>query len=115
MSGFGASVVIRDDHPVTHSDDVFHESESNQLFVLDVRTVPEFERGHLPTAVNIPLEELRDRLSELPRDQEITAYCQVGQRGYMAARLLAQHGYEVANLSGGYRLVQNSGQLENQQ
>jgi rhodanese-related sulfurtransferase len=70
--------------------------------LLDVRTVPEFSAGHIPGALNIPVDELRQRLSELPSQRRIVAYCQVGQRGYLATRILLQHGYEALNLSGGF-------------
>ena len=57
----------------------------------------------LPNAVNIPLTQLRDRLVELPRNRRIVTYCQKGQRGYLAACLLAGYGFEnVANLRGGF-------------
>ena len=70
--------------------------------MLDVRTPAEFACGHVPDAVNIPLDELRGRLDEIDRGQRIIAYCQVGQRGYLATRILQQAGYDAANLSGGY-------------
>ena len=70
--------------------------------VLDVRDPDEFEEGHIQGAVNLPLNELRTRHAELPRDRELWLYCRVGQRGYYAARLLMQHGFKVKNLSGGY-------------
>jgi rhodanese-related sulfurtransferase len=69
---------------------------------LDVRSAAEFNSGHIPGATHIPVDELRERLSELPHDKLIAAYCQVGQRGYLATRILLQHGFNVANLSGGY-------------
>ncbi len=73
-------------------------------FLLDVRTVEEFETGSLPGAVNIPLDELRDRIDEVPRDHPVYAFCAVGQRGYLAYRILSQRGYtEVYNLSGGLK------------
>jgi rhodanese-related sulfurtransferase len=53
--------------------------------------------------VNIPVDELRARLDALPRDRKIAAYCQVGQRGYIATRILMQSGYSVANVGGGYK------------
>ena len=73
-------------------------------FLLDVRDADEVaEFGKLQDAVNIPLGELRDRLGELPHDRRIVAYCQKGQRGYLAACLLRGHGFEnVANLRGGF-------------
>jgi NADPH-dependent 2,4-dienoyl-CoA reductase/sulfur reductase-like enzyme/rhodanese-related sulfurtransferase len=73
--------------------------------LLDVRTPPEVARGALPGAVNIPLHELRARLGELDRVRPVIVYCQVGQRGYNAARILVQSGFgEVYNLAGGYRM-----------
>ncbi|MDD3155285.1 MAG: DsrE/DsrF/DrsH-like family protein, partial [Victivallaceae bacterium] len=70
--------------------------------IVDVREKAEFELGALPGAVNVPLGELRDRLSELDNDRPIVVYCQVGLRGYLAERILKQHGRTVFNLSGGY-------------
>lgn len=73
-------------------------------FVLDVRTDEEFSLGAIPGAVNIPLDDLRRRLREVPRDREVLVYCGVGLRGYLAERILRQHGWtEVYNLSGGYK------------
>ena len=70
---------------------------------MDVRTPQEFASGHLPGAANIPLDELRSRLDELPRDRKIAAYCQVGQRGYLATRILQQNGFMASNIGGGYK------------
>ena len=56
--------------------------------------------------MNIPVDELRCRLDELPRDREIAAYCQVGQRGYLATRILLQAGFPAANIGGGYKTYQ---------
>jgi len=72
-------------------------------FLLDVRDPEEFETSHVPGAINLPLNRIRHRLAELPRDRELFIYCGVGQRGYYAARLLSQKGFRVKNLSGGYR------------
>jgi rhodanese-related sulfurtransferase len=73
-------------------------------FVLDVRDPDEIEAtGKIDGSVNIPLAQIRDRLRELPRDQRIVAYCQKGQRGYLAACALNGSGFdEVANLRGGF-------------
>lgn len=73
-------------------------------FLLDVRTPMEYAFGTIPGAVNIPLEELRDRLDEIPKDKAVYIFCAVGLRGYLAQRILTAHGFrQVKNLSGGYR------------
>lgn len=78
--------------------------EMENKFLLDVRTPDECSLGTLPNAVNIPLDELRDRLAELPKDKMIYTFCAVGLRGYLAYRILVQHGFEnVRNLSGGLK------------
>ena len=105
MAGFVAAGLLRGDQPVVHVPDLPGEStapDQDRDFVLDVRSPEEFAAGHIPGAVNIPIEQLRGRLDELPRDRPIVAYCKVGQRGYLATRLLADRGYPVRNLSGGF-------------
>jgi NADPH-dependent 2,4-dienoyl-CoA reductase/sulfur reductase-like enzyme/rhodanese-related sulfurtransferase len=99
MAGFVAAGVLRGDQPVVQSTDLVHVESQ---FILDVRSPAEFSHGSIPGAVNIPIEELRERRHELPQSGKITCYCQVGQRGYLASRMLSQNGFEVANLSGGY-------------
>jgi NADPH-dependent 2,4-dienoyl-CoA reductase/sulfur reductase-like enzyme/rhodanese-related sulfurtransferase len=101
MAGFVAAGLLRGDHPQTHLESL--PSSGETPWILDVRTPAEYEQGHVPGAVNIPVDELRHRLSEIPKERPIVAYCQVGQRGYLATRLLLQHGYRVENLSGGYK------------
>jgi rhodanese-related sulfurtransferase len=70
--------------------------------VIDVRSVGEFDAGHIPGALNVSVDELRQRLAELPK-VPLIVHCQVGQRGHTASRILSQEGFEVANLDGGYR------------
>ena len=78
--------------------------EMENKFLLDVRTEDEYALGTLPGAVNIPLDEIRDRLDELPKDKMIYVFCAVGLRGYLAYRILAQRGFEnIRNLSGGLK------------
>lgn len=72
-------------------------------YLLDVRTVKEFENGHIEGAVNIDLNQLRERLAEIPEDKTIHINCQVGLRGYLASRILQQNGFKVKNLTGGYK------------
>jgi NADPH-dependent 2,4-dienoyl-CoA reductase/sulfur reductase-like enzyme/rhodanese-related sulfurtransferase len=75
--------------------------DTTQAQIVDVRSVPEYERGHIPYAKNIPLDELRSRLGELSKQREIWLVCGVGQRAYYATRLLLQNDFHVKNLSGG--------------
>ena len=79
----------------------WEELDGVQVQIVDVRTEAEYESDHIPGAKNIPLEELRHRLNELPKDIETWLVCQVGQRAYYATRLLLQNGFSVRNLSGG--------------
>ena len=73
-------------------------------YLLDVRTEDEFAVGSLPGATNIPLDELRDRIGEIPKDRPVYVFCAVGQRGYLAYRILSQRGFtNVSNLSGGIK------------
>lgn len=75
-------------------------------YVVDVRTPTEFSRGFIPGAVNIPVDDLRNRLGELPKDKPIALYCQVGLRGYVAQRILLQNGFtNVVNVKGGYSMM----------
>lgn len=71
-------------------------------FLLDVRKVKEYEAGTVDGAYNIPLDEIRDRMVEIPRDKEVLLMCRAGLRSYIAYRMLIQNGYDVKNISGGY-------------
>jgi rhodanese-related sulfurtransferase len=106
MAGFVASGLLRGDQPQASVEDLPGGSAAagnGQPFVLDVRTAAEYAAGRLPGAVNIPVDELRDRLGELPHDRPIIVYCQVGQRGYLAVRVLGQAGFQAVNLGGGFK------------
>lgn len=70
--------------------------------ILDVRTEPEHRLGYIAGSVDIPIDELRERVNELPNDKDVAVYCAVGQRAYYAQRILKQQGYRVRNLTGGY-------------
>ncbi|MEC2055689.1 CoA-disulfide reductase [Peribacillus psychrosaccharolyticus] len=72
--------------------------------LIDVRDPGEVARGAIDGAINIPVNELRERLGEVPRDKDLYVSCQVGLRGYLAARILTGHGMKVKNLDGGYKL-----------
>lgn len=101
MAGFVAENILLDRLRIFYWDDIKKLPEN--AFLLDVRTSSEFEAGHIPSAINIPVDNIRDRMQELPLDRPIYIYCEAGLRGYLAQRILRQTGYEqVANLSGGY-------------
>lgn len=121
LAGMIAANHLRGDHPLAkweelvdaHAQVVDDQSEATRLLslilrdpaseaqIVDVRSAAEFETKHIPGARNIPLERLRERLSELSREREIWVVCGVGLRAYNATRILLQHGFKVKNLSGG--------------
>lgn len=100
LAGMIAANVLRGDHPLAHWRDM--DAADNPL-LLDVRTAAEFGAGHVDGAVNIPLDQLRERLDEIPPDREVWGYCAVGQRAYYATRALLQRGIPVRNVSGGFQ------------
>lgn len=102
LAGMAAQNVLRGDVALAQWNEVASLDPKTTL-LLDVRRADERARGFIPGSVHIPLDELRQRLAELPRDREIVAYCQSGQRSYNAARILSQNGFRVRNLSGAYR------------
>jgi len=97
MAGFAAANILDGTVDVVHWDDLGEDD-----FVLDVRTPGEFGKANVPSSVNIPVDELRDRLDELPSDTVINSYCGVGIRSYVACRILMQNGFVARNISGGF-------------
>ena len=81
-------------------------SDRKDAILLDVRTEGEYQNGHIPGTVNIPLDELRNRLSELDREKILYVNCQSGLRSYLACRILSQNGFSCKNLAGGYRFYE---------
>ncbi len=100
-AGFVAANVLRKEARICHVADVLNPGPKQLL--LDVRTAPEVQQGTIPGSVNVPLDELRHRLGELPKDKEVLVFCQVGLRGYLACRILSQNGLACRNLTGGYK------------
>ncbi|NCC10440.1 MAG: pyridine nucleotide-disulfide oxidoreductase [Bacteroidia bacterium] len=83
------------------------DTEKENKYFLDIRTPDEFALGSLPGAINIPLDELRERYTEVPTDKIIYVFCGIGLRGYLAGRILTQNGFkDVRNLSGGLKTYQ---------
>ncbi|MGE5677815.1 MAG: FAD-dependent oxidoreductase [Pseudomonadota bacterium] len=102
MAGYVGSNVLNGDIKVAYWNEAMNADTSN-TFLLDVREPSEFADGHIPNAVNIPLNQIRSRLDEIPKDKEVIANCRVGLRSYIGVRMLVQNGFEnVRNLSGGY-------------
>lgn len=97
LAGMIAANHLRGDLPLADWEGV----QNTTAQIIDVRSAAEYTHSHIPQAKNIPLEELRSRLGELSRDQEIWLVCGVGQRAYYATRVLLQNGFQVKNLSGG--------------
>lgn len=103
MAGFVAENILMDRLRV------FYWNETDALqpgdILIDVRRADEYAGGRIKHAINIPVDEIRNRLDEIPRDKTIYIYCEAGLRGYLAQRILRQNGFDsVFNLSGGYYL-----------
>ncbi|WP_194437157.1 FAD-dependent oxidoreductase [Vibrio fluminensis] len=102
QAAFVANNIIQGDSTPIHFDQIDNLSEDQIL--LDVRNPGERENGnHLSGDINIPVDQLRQRINELPKDKEIVIYCQVGLRGNVAYRQLVNNGYRARNLIGGFR------------
>lgn len=105
QAGMVAHNVMKGDERVCHVNDVLNRT--SEQFLLDVRNPPELQNiGAIEGAVNIPVDQLRQRHHELPKDKEILLTCQVGLRGHVAYTLLTNLGFNVRNLSGGYKTFQ---------
>ena len=103
IAGFTASNTLKGHSKLIHWNQI-HSINHADTILVDVRTKEEYDLGTIQGAVNIPLDELRGRLAEIPQDRNICLFCQVGLRAYVALRILLQKGYKnVFNLSGGYK------------
>jgi len=101
MAGFSAENVLNGTVDNITYDEI-KDLKENQV-LLDVRTIGEVERGAVPNSINIPVDELRDRIDELDKSKEYIVYCAVGIRAYIACRILSQNGFKNhKNLAGGY-------------
>ena len=106
MAGFVAENILLTRLNVFYWNELDREIIDGLL--IDVRTPAEYEGGKIGDAINIPVDDIRSRLDEIPRNKKILIYCEAGLRGYLAQRILKQNGFdEVLNLSGGYRLWNN--------
>lgn len=103
IAGMIAANVLRGDTPLVHWEDI----QNKDALILDVRNPSEYTLDHIDKAINIPLNDLRSRMNELPFEKEIWTYCAVGQRSYYATRVLKLNGLNVRNLSGGITTFNN--------
>ena len=85
-------------------EDIPSLQKRDDVTLLDTRTVYEYMRGHAEGFINIPVDELRERLAELDKSKPVYVMCQSGLRSYLATRILMQNGYDAYNFAGGYRL-----------
>ena len=102
QAAFVACNILKGDATPIHYDQI--DNLRDDQLLLDVRNPEELEaNGYLQGAINIPVDALRQRMDELPKDKEIVVYCAVGLRGNVAYRQLTNNGYKARNLIGGYR------------
>lgn len=85
------------------------QADLSKVTLVDVRTADEASLGSIPGAVNIPLDDLRERMNEIPTDRPVYLFCGVGLRGYLASNILKGHGYaDVRNLIGGLKTYESA-------
>ncbi|OPY58439.1 MAG: Thiosulfate sulfurtransferase PspE precursor [Pelotomaculum sp. PtaU1.Bin035] len=101
MAGYVAENVLRGRMEVVLPRDI-NNIDFKRVQLVDVRTGEEYQNGHIEGAVHIPVDSIRERISEFSKDKEIWLYCKIGLRGYIATSILSQKGYKVKNLTGGY-------------
>ena len=102
MAGFMVENLAKGLVKQFHVDEVEKLPRDGSVTLLDTRTVAEYSRGHAPDFVNIPVDELRERIGELPQGKPVYVMCQSGLRSYVACRILTGYGYDCYNFSGGH-------------
>ena len=106
MAGFMVENISAGKLKQFHWQQVDDLPRDGSVTLLDTRTAGEYRRGHVDGFRNLPVDELRERLGELEASKPVYVMCQTGLRSYVACRVLAQHGFDCYNLSGGYRLYE---------
>lgn len=104
MTGYMAENVLDGTIKQFYAEQICDLPTDGSVTFLDVRTPSEFKRGHVPGAINLPVDDLRNHLSKLDLSKKIYVNCQSGFRSYLACRILGAHGFDCAHLAGGYRL-----------
>lgn len=105
IAGYTAANIISGKMPVIYWREI-DSLDRSKVQIIDTRTPAEFELGTISGAVNIPVDDIRERLNEIDKNKPVVVFCAVGLRGYIAARILMANGYNVRNLSGGYKTYQ---------
>ena len=103
MAGFMIDNIAKGTLKQWHLEDMDKISRDKSVVLLDVRTVGEFNMGHMDGFKNIPVDELRERINEIEKGKPVYLICQSGLRSYIASRILEGNGYETYNFSGGFR------------
>lgn len=104
IAGYVAGNIINGSMPVIYWREL-RDTDRKTITIIDTRTKEEYALDAIDGAINIPLDDLRERIEEIPHDKPIVLYCAIGLRGYLAQRILLGHGFtDVRNLSGGYKL-----------
>ena len=103
IAGYTAANIINGSMPVIHWREL-KDMDLSGTTLIDVRTADEYSLGTIRDAINIPVDELRERIQEIPADKPIIVFCAIGLRGYIALKILTGHNFKnVRNLSGGYK------------
>ena len=107
MVGFVAQNVLSGRLKQFFHHDVKDLPRDNSVTLLDTRTPAEVQNGKIDGFINIPLDRLRERINEIPKDKPVYVHCHSGFRSYLACCILSGNGYDCYNLAGGWRLYQS--------
>lgn len=106
MAGFMIENIVTGKIKQFHHDEIEELPRDGSATLLDTRTPAEYQMGKVTGFINIPVDHLRERLDEIPKDKPVYVMCQSGLRSYIACRILSQNGYDCCNFSGGYRFYE---------
>ena len=107
MAGFVADNILKGKMKPIRSSEI-KDLDLDKVVLVDVRSTHEHNHGHIGGSLNIPVDDLRERLDELPKDKELVIYCAVGFRGYLATTILGHNGFDARNLLGGYNFFKRA-------
>ena len=103
IAGYTAANIINGSMPIIHWREL-KDMDLSGTTLIDVRTADEYSLGTIRNAINIPVDELRERIHEIPADKPVIVFCAIGLRGYIALKILTGRNFKnVRNLSGGYK------------